>query len=249
MDRCARLGRHPRARRSRGTLIGQVFAAAVVGALFGPVLGGIASVAGTPGTFGAVAGISGALAAWALVTPGGAEGTGQRAVEVVRALADRRVLISGWFVVLPALLFGTLSVLAPLRLSALGFGGVAIGAVFLCSAAFETGEQPARRPRSPTAAARSSRSSSASPGRSSSPLLLPLPHDAWLLAVLVVCGGLAFGTFFTPGMTVLANVAERRGLQRRTARRSSTSPGRRDRRSAPPAAARSPTRRATRCPI
>src|SRR5262249_56980367 len=39
----------------RGALIGQAFAAAVAGSLFGPVLGGTASVAGTRVTFGAVA--------------------------------------------------------------------------------------------------------------------------------------------------------------------------------------------------
>jgi hypothetical protein len=33
-----------------------------------------------------------------------------------------------------------------------------------------------------------------------------------VLAVLVVAAGLAFGTFFTPGMTLLSNLAEARGL-------------------------------------
>ena len=33
-----------------------------------------------------------------------------------------------------------------------------------------------------------------------------------MLALLVVCAGLAFGTFFTPGMTLLSNLAEARGL-------------------------------------
>ena len=42
--------------------------------------------------------------------------------------------------------------------------------------------------------------------------LLPWPGNAFVLAVLVVCGGLAFGTFFTPGMTLLTHLAEARGL-------------------------------------
>src|SRR5713101_6651651 len=46
----------------RGRLIGQAFAAAVGGALLGPVLGGIASVAGTRWTFGVVAAASLAVA-------------------------------------------------------------------------------------------------------------------------------------------------------------------------------------------
>ena len=30
--------------------------------------------------------------------------------------------------------------------------------------------------------------------------------------MVVVCGGLAFGTFFTPGMTLVTNLSETRGL-------------------------------------
>ena len=33
-----------------------------------------------------------------------------------------------------------------------------------------------------------------------------------MLAALVVCAGLAFGAFFTPGMTLLTQAAEERGL-------------------------------------
>ncbi len=53
----------------RGALIGQAFAAAIAGALLGPVLGGIASVAGTGWTFGVVAIASLGVAAWAAATP------------------------------------------------------------------------------------------------------------------------------------------------------------------------------------
>ena len=43
--------------------------------------------------------------------------------------------------------------------------------------------------------------------------LLPWPRERFVLAALVICGGLAFGTFFTPGMTLLANISEERGIQ------------------------------------
>jgi predicted MFS family arabinose efflux permease len=43
--------------------------------------------------------------------------------------------------------------------------------------------------------------------------LLPWPRAALVLALLVACAGLAFGTFFTPGMTLLANISEHRGIQ------------------------------------
>ena len=74
---------------------------------------------------------------WAAVTPSARPEEPQSLRVLEHAFRDRRVLGAFWFVVLPALLFGTVSVLAPLRLSALGFGSVAIGAVFLASGALE----------------------------------------------------------------------------------------------------------------
>jgi predicted MFS family arabinose efflux permease len=42
--------------------------------------------------------------------------------------------------------------------------------------------------------------------------LLPWPHRGFELAALVVCAGLAFGSFYTPGMTLLTHAAEAREL-------------------------------------
>ncbi len=42
--------------------------------------------------------------------------------------------------------------------------------------------------------------------------LLPWPDRRFLLAAVVVVGGVAFGTFFTPAMTMLAHRSEERGL-------------------------------------
>ena len=197
---------------NRGRLIGNVFATAVAGALFGPVIGGVASVAGIGWTFGAVGVASFGLVAWAALTPGDAGHEPQSPVHLMRALGDRRILVAAWFVLLPALLFGVVGVLAPLRLAQLGFGAVAIGAVFLCSAAFEAvnnvvlGRASDRRgPLPPIFAGLVASIFVAS--------LLPWPDNRWLLAVLVVAAGLSFGTFFTPGMTLVSNLAESRGLQ------------------------------------
>src|SRR4051812_49873162 len=52
----------------RGALIGDAFAAAVGGALFGPVLGGVASIAGAAWTFGSVGTASLVLVAFAAST-------------------------------------------------------------------------------------------------------------------------------------------------------------------------------------
>ena len=195
----------------RGQLIGNAFAAAVVGALFGPVIGGIASVAGIGWTFGAVGAASFGLVAWAALMPGHAGHERQSPTHLIRALGDRRILFAAWFVALPALLFGVVAVLAPLRLAQLGFGAVAIGAVFLCSAALEAvnnvmlGRASDRHgPMRPLVVGLVLSIVVAA--------LLPWPGNRLLLAVLVVAAGLSFGTFFTPGMTLLSNLAEERGL-------------------------------------
>jgi MFS family permease len=195
----------------RGSLIGTAFAAAVGGALFGPVLGGVASVAGTGWSFGIVGVASLALATWAAVIPAPQPQEQQPLSMFLRALRDRRILLGVWFVCLPAMLFGTLSVLAPLKLSDLGFSAVAIGAVYLCSAAVESannilvGRASDRRgPLFPIKLGLAGSIVVAS--------LLPWPENAYALAFLVVCGGLAFGAFFTPSMTMLSQRADERGL-------------------------------------
>src|SRR4029079_15434249 len=43
-------------------------------------------------------------------------------------------------------------------------------------------------------------------------VLLPWPDNAYVLALLVVCGALAFGAFYAPGMTLLTHAAEDRRL-------------------------------------
>ena len=195
----------------RGRLIGNALAAAVVGALFGPVIGGVASVAGTGWTFGAVGVASFGLVAWAALTPGEVSPEPQSPIHLVHALRDRRILVAAWFVVLPALLFGVVGVLAPLRLADLGFGAVAIGAVFLCSAALEAANNV-------LLGRLSDRHGPLPPiftGLVASVVvaaLLPWPGNRFVLSVLVVAAGLSFGTFFTPGMTLLSNLAESRGL-------------------------------------
>jgi MFS family permease len=195
----------------RGALIGQAFAAAVAGALFGPVLGGIASVAGTEATFATVAAASLGIAAWAAATPAAVPDAPQPLRTFFAALRDRWILVAVWLVVLPAFLFGTLGVLGPLRLDELGFGAVAIGAVWLTAGVLETGNNivigravdrysvflPVRIGLVATVVAT---------------FVLPWPDNAYVLAVVIVLGALAFGTFYTPGMTLLTNTAEHRGL-------------------------------------
>ena len=196
---------------SKGKLIGQAFASAVAGALLGPVLGGAATLAGTGPTFGAVAVASLGLAVVAFLTPARRPEEPQPLGMLAAAMRDRRVLLPVWFVLLPALLFGVLGVLGPLRLSALGAGAIGIGAVWLTAGALETVNNlfvgrvsdrlgplvPIRAALVVTIAAT---------------IVLPLPENRYVLALVILVAALGFGTFYTPGMALLTEAAEARGL-------------------------------------
>jgi MFS family permease len=195
----------------RGELIGAAVGAAIFGALFGPVLGGIASEVGTGPAFGSVAVFAAALGLWAWKTPAFAPGERQPLRMLVRALAHPGVARSVWFVALPALLFGVLGVLAPLRLDELGLGSLGIGAVFLTAAGLEGVASPVLGRISD----RRGRMAPLRAGLVASAIVaavLPWLGRSWLLAAFVILAGLAFGTFWAPAMALLADSAETVGL-------------------------------------
>jgi MFS family permease len=196
----------------RGSLIGSAFGAAIVGALFGPVLGAVASFTGTGAAFGTVAGLAVLLAAAAVTTPAAAPERPQPIRMLFEAITrDRVIQVGVWLCLIPALLFGTLSVLAPLRLSALGWGAAAVGATYLCSAALEAAWAPVLGRLSD----RYGRMLPLRAALASSALvtiLLPWPTSPWLLALLVIAGGFAFGSFWTPAMSMITDAAGDRGL-------------------------------------
>jgi MFS family permease len=129
-------------RERRGELIGTALGAAVFGALLGPVVGAAAALVGRDVVFTALAGLAVVLAVWTLrlesIPP---EAPSWSAVR--RALRDSRFVGALALMALPSFLFGVLSTLAPLHLSAAGWGAAAIGAVWLVGASFETVLNPA----------------------------------------------------------------------------------------------------------
>src|SRR5919198_6419070 len=127
----------------RGRLIGNAMGVAIFGAMLGPVIGGIASVTSTEGTFGGVPCIGLAPAAWAAMTPSHHEPSGQPVSMLFAALTKPRMLAGVWLVALPSISFGMLGVLAPLRLHALGLSAVAISAVWIVVIAVEATTTPA----------------------------------------------------------------------------------------------------------
>ena len=196
----------------RGELLGAAVGAAIFGALFGPVLGGIASETGPEPAFGSVAVLAIVLGIWAWRTPAFVPGEPQPLRMLGSALSHPGVLRAAWFVALPAFLFGTLGVLAPLRLDELGLGSLAIGAVFLTAAGIEALASPLLG----RVSDRRGRMAPLRAGLLGSALVaatLPWIDVGWLLAVFVVAAGLAFGTFWAPAMALLADSAEAVGLE------------------------------------
>jgi MFS family permease len=195
----------------RGEVIGTALGVAIAGALFGPVLGAIAAVTGTAPAFGAVGALAVSLAAWAAATPPPPSRARQPISTLAGAARDPTIVSGLWLIVLPALLFGTLGVLAPLDLSHLGFGSPAIGAVFLVSAAGEAALAPLLGRLSD----RRGRLVPLRIGLCASTIMaiaLPWADERFLLAGLVILAGNAFGTFWAPAMAWLTDAAERRGL-------------------------------------
>jgi MFS family permease len=195
----------------RGQLIGSAFGAAIAGAMFGPVLGAIASFTGTSAAFSVVAGLAIVLAVAAWRTPAATPEEPQPVSMLFRALKVRAIQVPIWLCLLPALLFGNLSVLAPLRLSHLGWGAAAIGGTYLVMAAIEASWAPILG-RAADHYGRMPPLRAALVGSAIVTFLLPWPQSPWLLALIVVSAGFAFGSFWTPAMSMVTDEAETFGL-------------------------------------
>jgi len=194
----------------RGQLLGSAMGAAVFGALFGPVIGAAAALAGRTAIFAALAGLSVVLIAATLrLEPAPVEHPSAAAIG--RALRDYRFAAGLGLMALPSLLFGILAVLGPLRLSAAGWGAVAIGAIWLTGAALETVASPLvgrlvdRRGRLLPVRVALALGTALALGLAAGPR--PLVY-----APLIVLSATAFGVLFTPAFALIADGAENVGL-------------------------------------
>jgi MFS family permease len=194
----------------RGEVLGTAIGSAIFGALFGPAIGALATHVGPREVFVGLAAVTLVLGAWTLRTPGaaaekplpGAIGRALRVPEVRQAL---------WLMGVPALVFGVVGVLIPLKLDQAGWSATAIAVAWVVSAAIEMviapliGRISDRRGR-----------------------LLPLrvalmgavgvlvafafaDRPVFVVPVLVV-SGVTFGGFWAPAMALLADAADRIGL-------------------------------------
>ena len=195
----------------RGELVGSVLAVAIAGLLLGPVIGGIATVAGPEAVFSAVAVAAICLFVWVVRTPGVPASTVPGLRSVAAMILTRPVMLAFWLVALPSALAGLLDVLAPLRLDDLGATGIAVGAVFLIAAAIEATVSAAvgrlsdrRGPMFPIRAGLVASGMVA--------LLAPIPASIALLGVIVVVVFLAMSLIWSPAMALLSDNGEAAGL-------------------------------------
>jgi MFS family permease len=204
------VGAAPRER--RGELIGSAMAAAIVGALGGPVLGAAAVATAPELVFSLVALAGVVLLVWAARTPGRPPGPPPTVRAVLAAVREPRIGTGMWLIVLVGLMFGTLDVLGPLRLDELGASAALIGATFLVAAAIEAAESPVIG----RLADRHGRVLPMLVGLSVAAVLvalLPWPDTVWLLVLTILVAAPSIGILWTPSMAMLSDGAEDRGLE------------------------------------
>jgi MFS family permease len=194
----------------RGEMLGTAIGSAIFGALLGPAVGALADRVGPREVFVGLAGLTVVLAAWTLRTPGAAAEWPLPGA-ISRALRDVEIRQALWLMSVPALVFGVVGVLIPLKLDAAGWSATAIAIAWVASAAIEMvlapliGRVSDRRGR-----------------------LLPLRIALMgAIAVLVgfafasrpgvvvpilVASGITFGAFWAPAMALLSDAADRIGL-------------------------------------
>jgi len=197
-------------RERRGQALGTVFGLAVFGFVIGPLFGGVAELVGIGPAFAGVALVAVGLAALvAFARPPGREM--HRPGAVARALRDRAFVGGLWLNTLPALFFGALDVLVPLRLDDAGYGALAIAAVFVTAGLFEVAVNPLVGRFSDVYGRLTPirLSLAASVGVTA---VIAFATAPLLVAALVVAASITFGGFYTPSMALVADRAESAGL-------------------------------------
>ncbi len=197
-------------RERRGEAIGATFGVAVFGAVIGPVFGGVADLAGIELSFAVVGLVVLALAGLAALG-GSSRSEPIRFDGLTRALGDSRFVGGLWLNMLPAILFGVLLVLAPLALDDAGWGVFAIALVFFGAGLVEVVLNP-------FLGRLSDRVGRLVPIRASLvasafvAAALAAASGAVAIGLLVSCASIAFGSLYTPSMSLASHRAEAAGL-------------------------------------
>lgn len=199
----------PRERRAEA--IGAAVGAAIAGALGGPALGAAADEVGIGVVYGAYVALPLLMIAWALRMPSAPPVAGLGLAALGAAVRDPRMRLGMWLMTVPAVGFGVINVLVPLRLDDLGVGALAIGATFLGAVGLEA-------IMSPLVGRVADRRGFILPARIGllagglAVALLPLPGSAILVAAGTIVAAPLLGMLWAPALALLSVGAEEQGL-------------------------------------
>ena len=197
-------------RERRGAMLGSAMGFAIFGVQLGPVVGAVARGIGQEVAFSSTVVFGLALGVWAWTQPVH-ETEGQALATPAEALRNRSMLAGMWLTALPAIAFGVLDVLAPLRLDALGASALALGLTFFAAAGVEGLVTPA-------VGRYTDRAGSRTVVRLglvvtvAALIVVQLPASAVGLAIIVIGVSGLLGVLWVPAMKMLAGGAEHIGL-------------------------------------
>ena len=201
-------GAAPRDR--RGQALGTAFGVAIAGAILGPMFGGLAETVGIRSSLLTVGLVALLFALLAVLQPSAHAETltfsGLR-----NAVHDRRFLGGLWLNTLPAMLFGTLVVLAPLALDDAGWSTLAIATVFFVSGLVEVVINPVLG----RVTDRVGRLFPIRIALAASVVVaaaLAAASEPLVIALLVGAAAISFGAMYTPGMALTSHRADSTGL-------------------------------------
>ncbi len=194
----------------RGEMLGTAIGSAIFGALLGPAIGALAHHVGPRSVFVGLAGLTAVLAVWTLRTPG-AKAEPPRPGAIRRALGEPQIRQALWLMTVPALVFGVVGVLVPLKLDRAGWSATAIAVAWVVSAAIEMviapliGRVSDRRGRLlPVRAALG--------GAVVVLVAFALSDRPAAVVPILIASGITFGAFWAPAMALLSDAADRIGL-------------------------------------
>jgi len=196
----------------RGQMVGTLMSAAVTGVLLGPVLGSVAATVGIPLVFALVAAVGLSIALWTLTMPAPGPSPKSPFMQTFTAVFRLDLAPGLLFIGLSPLLYSVLAVLAPLQLARLGWGAVAIGAVFFVAALFEAVVHPLLGRWTDRAGYRLPILTGL---LASLAILLALPWAtaAFLIAFLVILANVAFNFPLVPGTVLFTRSADKAGVE------------------------------------